>query len=187
MTRLVVWLLLATTAGALIGAEPTRKRNDAKTPIALPLDLTRPVTALVAERQHFGHVLYSKEPAVLVDSQALWFHASVDDRPFVYESCLFWARVRINDNDRWWLVVFFRRPYGPPHHQRWRLRFRDDLHSPVIFRQFSEPPTNEDVLDFLKWANWEFSPRKDFKFIVNRVFRENWKQVIGDEPPREGK
>ena len=112
--------------------------------IAYPyvLEQAKPVHFLVKEAKNPDHYLHRIHNAKIIDSKALLFDAQIDERLHVFEQCLFWVHVRFKEVEKWWLVVFYRWPYGNLLvHQNWDISRIDDVHSPLAFRQFNQKPT----------------------------------------------
>lgn len=150
------------------------------------LEQSKMVETLVADAAKPTHVLRSIYQAEVIETRPLMFEAQVDERPYVFEQCIMWAKTKLNNRSEWWLVEFYRSPYGPLlGHQKWEMSFIGGIHSPNAFRQYDHAPTNKDMDEFLGWAGWNFSPRKDFKFITTRIFNDNWKYVFGAESTKK--
>ena len=152
------------------------------------LEQANPVQALINSGDRPSYVMHEISEAVVLDTKPLLFDAQVDDRPHAYERCLFWAHIRMNDNDQWWLLAFFRWPYGPlVVHQQWQLLYISGMDSPSAFREYDAAPTNEHITEFLDWAGWNFTAKDNYRFIATRIFKANWKDAVGEEPSVEYK
>ena len=181
-------LALCWGATHAISGEPTTNEYGASYAYPYVLEQAKPVHALIQAGHRPSHVMYEISEAVVIDANPLLFDAQVDDRPHAYERCLFWAHIRMNDKDQWWLLAFFRWPFGPLlGHQQWQLSQISGVHSPSSFREYDAAPTNEQITDFLDWIGWNTTPKDKFRFITTRIFMANWKEAVGEIPTVEYK
>jgi len=142
------------------------------------LDEAAPVTRLIKDQAYFVTARTK-----LAKALPLLFNAQVDRRPHVFESAVWWAAVNVDTTNQGWLVEFYRWPYGPLRaHQEWTISHTMGVHSPLAYRVFDRPPSNQEVEEFLKWAHFDLSPSRGFKFITTRVFTNNWITAIGIAP-----
>lgn len=166
-----------------ISGEPTTNEYGKAYAYPYVLEQAQPVHALIQSGNRPSHVMHEIGEALVIDTKPLLFDAQIDDRPHAYERCLFWAHIRMKDKDQWWLLAFYRWPYGPlVVHQQWKLSYISGIYSPSAFREYDAPPTNEQISDFLDWAGWNFTAKGNFRFITTRIFKAYWKDAVGEEP-----
>src|SRR5262245_16363353 len=91
------------------------------------LDETAPVARLIADQKVFFVTPRTKLKTAL----PLLFNAQVDHRTHVFESAVWWAAVNSGSTNQWWLIEFYRCPYGPlMAHQEWTISQTMGVHSP---------------------------------------------------------
>lgn len=150
------------------------------------LDQANPVQSLLDRADEEWQLIYSRRKADIVAAHPLLFQAQVDERPHVWELCLFLAHVRLEGADKWWLLSFYRWPYGSFLFQReWQLANIGNVGTPVAFREYDAAPTPEQIKEHLEWSGWSSKPQEGFKFIVALAFNDYWKEMVGEDAPAE--
>jgi hypothetical protein len=148
------------------------------------LDAPAIVKIFLAEETKPGFIFSDLASAKFVSAHALLFRARVDNRPVVVEECLLCAQLEIGGKREWWLISFYRDPYGPRViHAKWQVGFQSGIHSPPALRRVTTSPKAGEVQYFLKWAGWDSERYRDFRDVCYLSFPGAWKTVTGASPP----
>ena len=157
--------------------------NGAELAYPAVLDLATPVGNYVRSINGKNEVGLPRERIELIRSLPLLFEAQVDERPHIFERCLFWSEVISDGKREWWLTVFSRWPYGLlSWHQEWRMDPPRPNDPSINFASFDSAPSNEELIQFLRAANLTLVPDEGFRFILGKVFSRNWTAVTGEDP-----
>ena len=163
------YLYFSFLALLLVAAATARDSKD----YFFPESLNAPgiVKTFLAEDTKPGFIFSNLASAKYLSSHALLFRARVDDRPVVMEHCLLCAQIEIGGKQEWWLILFYRNPYGPRViHTEWQVGFQNGIHSPPALRRIVTCPKASDVQDFLRWVGWDSETIPRFSGCLLSVF-----------------